>query len=33
MSANRLSYDECSYKQSLFQSVAPVNYTLDPIKF
>ena len=33
MSANRLSYDECSYKQSLFQSVAPVNYTLDPVKF
>lgn len=33
MSANRLSYDECSYKQSLFQSVAPVNYTLDPIMF
>lgn len=33
MSTNRLSYDECSYKQSLYQSVAPVNYTLDPIKF
>nr|QOI90451.1 hypothetical protein HWQ62_00315 [Pyramimonas orientalis virus] len=33
MSTNRLSYDECSYKQSLFQSVAPVNYTLDPIMF
>jgi hypothetical protein len=33
MSANRLSYDPCSYKQSLYQSVAPVNYTLDPIKY
>ena len=33
MSANRLSYDECSYKQALFQSVAPVNYTLDPIMY
>lgn len=33
MSANRLSYDECSYKQALFQSVSPLNYTLDPIKY
>jgi hypothetical protein len=33
MSANRLSYDPCSYKQALYQSVAPVNYTLDPIKY
>lgn len=33
MSANRLSYDECSYKQALYQSVAPVNYTLDPIMY
>lgn len=33
MSANRLSYDECSYKQALFQSVSPINYTLDPIKY
>jgi len=33
MSSNRLSYDDCSYKQSLKQSVSPINYTLDPIKF
>ena len=33
MSSNRLSYDTCSYKQSLKQSVAPINYTLDPIKY
>lgn len=29
MSSNRLSYDDCSYKASLKQSVSPVNYTLD----
>ena len=33
MSTNRLSYDECSYKQALSQSVSPLNYTLDPIKY
>ena len=33
MSTNRLTYDECSYKQALYQSVAPINYTLDPIKY
>lgn len=33
MSSNRLSYDNCSYKQSLKQSVAPINYALDPIKY
>ena len=33
MSSNRISYDSCSYKQSLNQSVAPVNFTLDPIKY
>ena len=33
MSTNRLSYDECSYKQSLLQSVSPINYMLDPIKY
>jgi hypothetical protein len=33
MSANRLSYADCSYKQSLLQSVAPVNYTLDPMMY
>jgi hypothetical protein len=33
MSSNRLSYDDCSYKQSLQQSVNPLNYTLNPMKF
>ena len=33
MSTNRLSYDECSYKQALRQSVSPLSYTLDPIKY
>lgn len=33
MSSNRLTYDSCSYKQSLKQSVAPINYNLDPIKY
>lgn len=30
---NRLSYDTCAYNQELHQSVAPVSYVLDPIKF
>ena len=33
MSSNRVSYDTCSYKQALKQSVAPINYSLDPIKY
>lgn len=33
MSSNRLSYDDCSYKQSLKQSVSPINHMLDPIRF
>jgi hypothetical protein len=33
MSSNRLSYDPCSYKQALHQSVAPIHYSLDPIKY
>ena len=33
MSANRLSYDPCSYKAALKQSVSPLEYTLDPIKY
>lgn len=30
---NRLSYDNCSYNQALAQSVSPVSYILDPIKY
>jgi hypothetical protein len=30
---NRLAYDECSYRQALAQSIAPINYTLDPLKY
>lgn len=33
MSSNRLRYDECSYRQALFQSVSPIDYALDPIKY
>ena len=33
MTSNRISYDDCSYKQYMHQSVAPVNYALDPIKY
>ena len=33
MSANRLSYDECSYKHALNQSTSQINYTLDPIAY
>jgi hypothetical protein len=33
MSSNRLTYDKCAYKQDLLQSVAPVDYQLDPIKY
>jgi hypothetical protein len=33
MSSNRLTYDDCSYKQALYQSISPINYTLDPIKY
>jgi hypothetical protein len=33
MSTNRLSYDPCSYKQSLSQSLAPIGFTLDPIMY
>lgn len=33
MSLSRLSYDECSYKKNLTQSVSPLNYMLDPIKY
>lgn len=33
MSLNRLSYDACSYNQTLNQSVSPLHYVLDPIKY
>ena len=32
-SANRVMYDECSFKNSLRQSVAPNVYSMDPIKY
>ena len=30
MSSNRLIYDTCAYKQTLEQSVGPLNYQLYP---
>lgn len=30
---NRLRYDQCEYNFSLHQSVAPIGYILDPIKY
>ena len=33
MSSNRLTYDKCAYKQNLQQSVGPVDYMLDPVKY
>lgn len=30
---NRLTYDSCAYKQELAQSVNPLAYILDPIKY
>lgn len=30
---NRLTYDSCAYSQDLSQSVNPLAYILDPIKF
>ena len=30
---NRTSYDSCAYSQSLTQSVSPLSYVLDPVKF
>jgi len=30
---NRLIYDQCSYTESLNQSVSPLNYIMDPIKY
>jgi len=33
MSSNRLIYDTCAYKKSLDQSVGPLSYLLNPIKY
>jgi hypothetical protein len=33
MSFNRLSYDTCSYKETLGQNVSQLSYVLDPIKY
>jgi hypothetical protein len=33
MSSNRLRYDKCTYKQDLMQSVAPIDYMLDPLRY
>jgi len=33
MSSNRLTYDKCAYRAALQQSVGPVDYMLDPIKY
>lgn len=30
---NRLTYDTCSYSKDLQESVAPIDYVLDPIKY
>ena len=30
---NRLTYDSCAYNKALGESVAPLDYMLDPIKF
>ena len=30
---NRLTYDSCAYNQDLAQSVNPLSYILDPIKY
>ena len=33
MSSNRLIYDTCAYKHELSQSVGPLEYVLNPMKF
>lgn len=33
MSMTRAEYDACSYDRELKQSVAPISYVLDPIKY
>lgn len=29
----RLSYDQCAYKKALGESVAPISYIMDPIRY
>lgn len=33
MSSNRLKFDTCAYKKTLDQSVSPLSYVLNPIKY
>lgn len=33
MSLNRLTYDQCAYQATLHQSVAPLSYVLDPVRY
>ena len=33
MSMNRMRYDTCAYSQSIAQSVSPLEFILDPIKY
>ena len=33
MSSNRLKYDTCAYKKRLDQSVGPLSYVLNPMKY
>ena len=33
MSSNRLKFDTCAYKKSLDQSVGPLSYVLNPMKY
>ena len=33
MSSNRLIYDTCAYKKNLDQSVGPLSYVLNPMKY
>jgi hypothetical protein len=30
---NRLTYDQCAYMKKLGESVAPINYMLDPVRY
>lgn len=33
MSMNRLAYDSCAYVQTLNQSVSPLSYQMDPVRY
>jgi hypothetical protein len=33
MSSNRLKYDDCSFKKDLSQSVSPLDYVMDRVRF